>query len=292
MWINRSEAEVRRRLASLPKLRDRILASENNVVDRIKQNRELWAAQAATRQQLQKLKDDAQGSRRKELEAVLNKLLDQAVAPEQLAAHPEVRDLAIQWTNRRHDLALALLAVRRTSPRIGPEYDRLRDEASVARALGQLGAPHRLGPAKDYVAQLPRLQEYDEHALTSFVPFYRHNDQMRLGAILDERIPVSFAWRDSSEPTFITFNMAEAIGIGIPADRPKTVLTVSSGRRLPAVRVKIPSIRFGKCLLQDVEAYVLPPEGEDVGAQFGTADLRGYRIRVQPAHLTAVFERS
>ena len=105
-----------------------------------------------------------------------------------------------------------------------------------------------------------------------------------------EETPATFTWRTSDEPTIITASLAESAGIETPDDAPRVELRIGRRRRLTARQVKIPYVRFGKYLVRDVPAYVLPPEGEDLGSQIGQFALKGYRVSAEPGRLRLVIE--
>jgi len=287
VWLCRAEQTLRSCVASLGDARRELIQQQRFLDQRIQQNAQLWEtnrpAVAALKAALAKTTTDA--PERKQLQQQIQRLEAQAVEPDKLAAFSDVRARLIRFTNARQSLALRLLAIRRAIPEMDTDYRRLEADLEVQAALRTLGEGHRLGPLESYLAELRRLDEFERLVFTPWQPIYLQSGRMRIGAILNERIPITFSWREDDGPTVLTETMLEAAGLELPAGARAVSLPAGRGRTLPAWQMTVPALRFGQVVLRDVPVYVLAPAGEDQGASIGAEAFTGYEVTVERARL-------
>jgi hypothetical protein len=287
IWLCGAERTLRNCLASLGDSRRELVQQQRFLDQRIQQNSQLWEA---NRQQVAALKTALSGKatdapERKQIEQQIRRLESQAVDPDQLAAHSDVRVHLIQFTNARNTLAVKLLAIRRSIPQMEADYRILEADLDVRAALRTLGEGHRLGPLENYLADLRRLDEYERLVFTTWLPIYLQSGRIRAGAILNETTPITFSWHTEGGPTILSESMVEAAGLELPASAVTVSLPLGSGRTLTARRMTVPALRFGQVVLRDVPIHVSGPDGEDVGAIIGPDVFAGYDVKVDPARL-------
>lgn len=289
-WILQRELLLRKRIDELPKLKENIQNHERQLGERIEQNRQLWQVRRQTEVRLKQLATTRSTSdpQRQQLEQQIAVLRTQAVPPEELGGMPDVQSRLIDLTSDRNRLTLSIVWVRETAPVIVDQYERLRTDDRITAALSKLGDNHTLSSGKNLEAELKRLAQFEPLINSPWLPMYRQSGLPRVGAIINDRTPVTFTWRDSSEPATVTRSMLEAAGIQLPDDASRVEHTFGN-RRLTTRQVTIPYVRFGRCVLRDVEAFVLPPEGEDLGAQIGPAAFTGYSVKAEPEWLRLTF---
>jgi len=290
VWINANELRLRRLLDALPANRDRILALQSQLEQQAAGNSQRWAALLAARRELRNEGGRLPATERRRIEGLVDSLLKQAVAPEQLGARPEIRAQVIQLINLRHETLLAVRWTRDLVPELPRPYSALEQEHEVAEALARLGPTHRLGPIGGYADQLPRLNVFERLVLTDWTPVYREAGQLRLGAILDGRLPVTFTWHEGSEPMLITANMAQALGLDALVGGAPRKLAVAPGREYELRPVRLRSLETGSCRVAGPFALVLPPEAEDLGARVGPAAFLGWVLNLQAEQLKLSFQ--
>jgi len=122
------------------------------------------------------------------------------------------------------------------------------------------------------------------------LPLWVQSGKTRVGAILNERAPVVFTWQTSNEPTVLTASMAESAGVDVTESAEIFEMPFGRTRRLPTRRVTVQRIRLGELVLHDVPAYILPPEGEDLGARIGPDALGEYKATVELERLRLVIQ--
>jgi hypothetical protein len=287
VWLCGAERTIRTCLASRGDLRRELVTQQRFLDQRIQQNAQAWEA---NRQQITALKTALSStptgdSERKQIEQQIRRLETQAVDPDRLAAQSDVRTHLIQFTNARHALAVKLLTIRRSIPRMEEDYRRLEADLEVRAALRTLGEGHRLGPLENYLPELRRLDEYERLVFTPWLPMYLQSGRIRTGAILNDTTPITFSWHAEGGPTILSESMVEAAGLELPARAAAVALPLGTGRTLTARPLIVPSLRLGQFVLRDVPVHVSGPDGEDAGAIITADALVGYDVTVEPARL-------
>jgi hypothetical protein len=296
VWINRTEERLLRRLDALPTLRRRIVDSEKALSEQVEQNRAAWNELIAARQFLERLEASREktrnGAARQSLDRqhrqqreVVRRLQQRAVNPEQLGGIPAVRSRLITLSNDRNALLLSVLWIRSTASGLDETYRQLRASPLVTQALRELGGDQQLGPLRDYAARLSQLAPYEKLVFRSDLPLYLSDGRLRVSLIVGEQTPATFTWQESHEPTLITATLAEAGGIEVPPAGPRERVAVGGGQSVEARRTVIPYLRLGRHVVQDVPAFLLPPNYEHIGSQIGAMDLKGLDAVAEPALL-------
>lgn len=291
VWGLPLEAELKEKLAQLPLLKESIVTAEKDLDERTLANRRAWQeagpAVEALKQALARLSPG--DPKRIPLQQQLAALEKSFSEPARLSCREEIRARLIALSRDRSLLQLAVLWIRGNVPRLAEEYARLSQVAEVGAALQKLG-DDRLGPLKQYGVDLKRLAEYDKLVFTSWLPAYQQAGQTRLTAIVNEQAPVTFSWSEQSEAmAYLPTSALEPCGLAAPADASEKTIRLD-GRSLSVREITIPSLRLGKHVVKNVPAWVLPPEGEDLGARLPRAALPGLRVNIELARLRLTIE--
>ena len=288
VWIVRDEQRMQRRLQGYSSMKATIQKVQNGLAVRIAENRTGWLQLTNVESELRALSSakPLNAPRRRQLQRQRNILRQRFVKPSQLSGVPAVQSRLIELTNARNNLGLSIVWVRATMPKVAERYEQLNRDEETLDALRRLGGAHRLGPVFNFERVSRTLREYEEVAFTSTLPLYRQSGRLRLSGIINDDTPITFSWRDVGGRVVITSNMAQSAGIDMSSDAPRAELQFGT-RRLTAVRVRIPYLRFGKHVFREVDAYVLPPEGEQLGAEIGRGVFRDVQIKLQPELLSA-----
>lgn len=288
VWLLADELRLRDQLDRIPAIARSVTTIQNGLDEQIRQNRAAWEANRLRVAQLQQLKSSLKPEevKRRRIDEQIEELRVQAAPPEKLGKQGEIRARLIDLTNAKDRLTLGILSAREIASRLPRAYEQLSKDREVRAALTELGPDHRLGPLGDgYESDVRALKGYEKYIFTDWVPLYEQSGRQRISGIVNEVVPVTFTWRGSHDPTTLSTSMAEAAGLTIPPTSPTVELPVQRNRTVKARVLRLPSVRLGKHVLRDVEAYVLPPEAEDLGAQLGL-DALGDRIaREQPDRL-------
>ena len=220
VWIAAEELRLRQDLAELPKRRERILALERDLDERIEANRKLWLeaqpAIAALRKSLAKFgTDDPQ---RVLIQQQLDALLAASAEPAKLGGRGEVRSRVVRWIDERNGLATAVGADSQPSP----AWRACTSGWPKRPASPKLSAAPAKSTASARTAAMPpkRTSSPTTSGWPSrpWVPIFFQGSQVRLTALINDQSPVTFTWSDSSGPGIVlTRTAAEAAGLTIPA---------------------------------------------------------------------------
>lgn len=298
-WLCRAEIRLRDQLDAVDRLerpffqaRERfqaLLAQYDRYQARIKQLQELRERNRLRLKQVSVLNP----ARRQQLESEgrqISKSLSQAetVVREEFDkadATSPLSKAAIELSNRRAALAIALLAVRRADGETRARYEQLQKDPAVRAALAALGSNAVLGPLENYRVELPRrLDRLIAAVFTDALPIYRRSKRYRVSLILNERAPFTFSYVEEDVPTVIPASLVQLAELEF--DEAAAWKNLRFGERIIAGReVVIPQLRVGRFVLEDVRAWALPPEAEDLGARIGRGALKSLHPRLDDQRL-------
>jgi hypothetical protein len=293
-WLCGAEVRLRDQLNALDRLerpffqaREQfhlLLARYDRYQARIKQLQELRERNRARLKQVSVLNP----AQRKQLEGEGRKIsesLSQAetTVREEFDKADETSPLsqaAIELSNRRTALAIALLAVRREYGETRARYEQLQKDPVVRSALEALGSGATLGPLENYQIQLPRrLDRLIEAVFTDTLPVYRRSKRYRISLIINERTPFTFSYAEEEVPTVIPASLVQLAEL--KPDETAAWKELRFGERVVAGReVVISQLRLGHFVLENVHAWALPPEAEDLGARVGKQTLASLHPRL------------
>ncbi len=300
-WLHPSELAVRDRLAEIDRLDRRFHESRKQVQALIEQN-ESYTTQLAQLKAAQQRTRDAQGAAKggspqqkaldeelKQQSRLIEQLKELIVAPDQLGGAGPLKTALMDLVDVRTELGRSLLTIRKLVEGLPAAYEKLARDSELTAALAALSPPGQFGSGKNYAAELRGLARLEKTIFNDAVPFYRDGKQPRVTALVNEELPLTFSFYESSEPTVITHAMAESLGIDVSA-APRTKVRLGGNADFNVRQVRLKSVRFGRHVVRDVEALVLPPDDESAGARIGGRTLREIRPRFQPERLVLQFE--
>ncbi len=282
-WLHPSELAVRDRLAELDRLDRRFHESRKQVQALIEQNEsyktqlaQLTAAQLRTREARNAAKggspqQKALDEELKQQTKLIEQLKQSIVAPEQLGGVGPLKTALMEVVDARVELVQSLLTIRKLVEELPAAYEKLAADSELTAALAALSPPGQLGSGKNYAAEVRGLGRLEKLVFNDAIPFYRDGKQPRVTGVVNEELPVTFSFYESSEPTVITHSMSESLGIDVSA-APRTKVRLGGNAEFNVRQVRLTSVRFGRHVVRDVEALVLSPDDES--AVRGSADTR------------------
>ncbi|HZZ71691.1 MAG TPA: retroviral-like aspartic protease family protein [Pirellulales bacterium] len=297
VWCLPAELELRTAIGTLDRLDKHCFQAQQQVDDWLQQNRtigvELTHAQAAVKQlqETEQALPAGSGPRQKlddDLKLLNGKILalkGRWIPADRLGQEAPLKPALVDWIQTREDLTLAILTIRQLAPRLDADYEPLRKNAAVGAALQTLGARNVLGPRRKYDADLRRAVHFENRLLGGPVPIYREGNKIRVNAIVNEHVPATFTFQASAGANWIPASLAEAAGIQPSDTSPRSTIRPQPGRVLEVRTVTIAKLRLGNRVLTNVEAFLLPPEGEDLGAQLNREVVGSTKLVLDPATL-------
>jgi len=283
---------LERRLHDLRKQRDWLLEQNESMKAQLDK---LTAAQKPLREARDGTKSGSPQRKRldeeiKKQTAAIEQLKKSIVSPDKLGATMPLKGVVMDLVAVRSDLAFHLLAIQRQIEELPAAYENLRKNAAVTAALASLQSPGQLAPSKAYANELRTLTRIERLVFTDALPVYREKKQLRIMALANEELPITFSLYETSEPTVITHNMAESLGLALDA-RARRVLKLDGKRDVKIYPAKLATLRLGRHLFKDLDVVVLPPEHENLGARIALTSLQGVRARVVAERLQLRLER-
>jgi hypothetical protein len=277
-WIVADEAELRRQIALLPREEKLFYAA-------LQQFRTLQGQFQIARGQLQKsrsrlaevvdlLGKNSTGSlERQQLEGESKRVAQQISTAEKtisgrldvLDESSEMTTATIDLVNAQTALAVRVLNVRRLLGEFADDYQRLKTEKPIQDALAVRTA-EALGPVENYGSWPHKLDRIESLVLTDGVPFYRRSGQIRVTAILDERLPVTFSYQGATGPTLLPASALSGLQIDLAQAPPGEPVELEQSS-VPTRRVILPTLRIGKFVWRQVPVDVLPAEADYLGAR-------------------------
>jgi hypothetical protein len=287
VWGLPVEQQLRARLKRLPELRERIVTAQKEIDERIAQNDVAWRqiapAVAALKKQIEQ--SPSGDPQRPLLVEQLARLEREATRPDALGSRDAVRGTLARLGQDRATLAIDLVWIRTTAAGIAERYGQLAADENLAALIGQSGDRQRLGPARNYRAEVRKLEEYDKLAFAPHAPIYLQSGSVRVAAVVNDAACITFSWSDASDAvTFLPASVVHSAGIEVPADARRETLKIA-GRTIEAREIFLSSLRLGSCHAKSAAAFVLPPEAEDLGAQLTPQALSPWRVKVERERL-------
>ena len=282
VWGLPLEAELKEKFAQLPLLRESVVIAEKELEERAAANRRAWTEAAPAMETLKQAlgRLSPTDPQRVPLAQQLVNLETTVSEPSRLSLRGEVRARLVAFSRDRSLLQLALLWIRAQTPKLAEEYARLAKLQDVAAALKQLGN-EKLGPLKNYGLEVKRLADYDKLVFTDWLPIYQQAGQTRFSAILAEQAPVTFTWsEETGGKLLLPASVLEPCGLTLPENSPRQTIKLTD-RTLTVRELPIPTLRLGRHVAKKISAWVLPPEGEDLGARLPRHVLTGLRINIE-----------
>jgi hypothetical protein len=283
LWIVASEVDLQRQLAVLSDGENEVKQHGKQLVSRIDQNRSDWAALSGARKSLKSAKSDA---RKRSLKKQIKQLAETCVKPEELAGERDVHNLLIHFVTERNRLLLSVLAARRDFEFMARQYERLDENRDVQKALLDLKQDARLGPARSYDDAMRQLDELESVLTGDWQPLLQQSGRWRVNGIVAERAATTFTWDPQVDRVLLSGTAARLAGL--PAGQGTETEIRVERRKVTARRIVLRNLRFGSCVLHDVDALVLPPEAEDLGSRIGPAAFGELKVEIVPARLRLV----
>ena len=293
----KEETGLHEQIAALEGL-ERRLADRRLAIDQMLQQNETYRVQLSKAEQEEKrlhglLPAAKVGTpQRKQLDAEL-KTVTAAIAqlrqlflpPDRLGVGQQARQLCLDLVNLRTEMAIRLLPLQAALEKLTTRYDLLREDAGIAAAIVATGSGDSLGPARNMRDASKTLDRLRSVVFPDWLPVYRDGNLYRVTALVNDKQPLTFSFGDTSQRTVILQSQADAAGLKVDDAAPRVKYRVAPGRDEMVQIVRIPRLRFGRLVLTNVEAGILPPEAAEAGARIGPGAFEGHRVHLDAEHL-------
>lgn len=280
LWVGRSEDRLIKLLGRVGEYQHNVERLEQQLREQIVRNKIDWNALEQARKQLKDAKGDAQ---KRTLKRTIKTLSSTCVKPQELVSRPEIQARLIELATGRDRLLLTILAARREFRDMPAEYKRLGSDRRIQSALDSLEQRARLGPARSYAEDMATLADAEKLVATDWLPLLQQSDLWRVNGVVNARAATTFTWEPGGGRVLLSGGVVELAGLSGELGNP-VEMTVGK-RAFTARRLRLPQLQLGACVLTDVDAFVLPPEAEDLGSRIGPKVFKGLDVRLDPQHL-------
>ena len=295
-WLTADEDELRRQLALAPREEKALHAAQQQFRALLGQFQQARGQLQRSRNRLSEIAEllganSTSSLQKQQLEGESGRLGEQIKQTEQIISgrlnvldeSSEMTVATVELVNAQTTLSVRLLEIRRLAAALPGQYRELRDDQQVRQALSAL-ANESLGPIENYAAQLRRLERLDATLFGAGAPFYRRSNQIRVAAILDDRLPVTFSYTGPTGPTLLPASVLTALGVSLenlPAGEPVRLEESAA----PTRRVILSRLRVGKFEWRDVAVDVLPPEADHLGARISAQAFAPRQVTIDESKL-------
>ena len=297
-WLSPEDARLRRQLDSLERLQKQFHQTRKALDQRIEENETAGRALAELERKVEArqalLSSTADPAVRRQATDELSRLTSATTAgarylpPEQFAEDAAVRTTLIEWIGARNSLAIIALGYPAAISQVNRGYIPLRKDAEIQNALAVLGRKNELGGGRNLAAAAPQIEDAKRVALAADAPLYRVSGQWRTSLLLEDAAPVACTLVDQGPPLLLPESVARAVGVSLDAKAPLRRYIAADGRQFDVRVAQLKQIRLGGRMFSNVEALVLPPEGEDLGVVLSRHYLGGIKLQLQPQRLSLI----
>jgi len=298
-WLCAADHRLRSQLHSIDRNQKQFQRARRELEQRLESNESLGRLLSEKTQRIAQLERQAASTRdtvqRRQLADVLGRLrAEQSVlqqrylTPDQVPDDASLRAIVIEWTNARNALAVTALTYSETDVlyQISNQYESLRGDTQVRRAMATLGPHQELRGGNEFAAAAPRVAEARRMAFSADAPLYRVAGQWRSNVLIGPAAPTGCTLTDQGPPLILPEMAARAAGLLDHEKEPlRRPFKAPDGRQFEVQVVRLPRIWLGNQEIANVEAYILPPEGEDLGVLLNPDYLGGNRVQRRPQQL-------
>jgi hypothetical protein len=142
-----------------------------------------------------------------------------------------------------------------------------------------------LGGGRNLAAAAPQIDEARRLALGVEAPLYRVGGHWRTTLLIGNTTPATCTLVEQGPPLLLPETVARSAGLAAEKGLPRRSFQAADGRQFEVQVVHLKQIRLGVQEISHVEAYILPPEAEDLGVVLNRRYIGGYRLEPQPRRL-------
>lgn len=201
----------------------------------------------------------------------------------------EYREVAAKSMKARSDLIIASLQAARWAEEATGKYRELADDPDVQKALKQLGLEAgQLGPTPALERNLERIQRNDARLLTDQIMGFfggEKEDIFHANVIVNDRASALFALQPRAEFSLVPEQVLREAGI--PYDAEWKLEKKANGVEFRTNPVVIPSLRLGRFVSTNIEAFILPADIRNLKGILAENAFPNFRIDVQPGENVA-----
>ena len=182
-------------------------------------------------------------------------------------------------TQRREQFLEAMLALRGLVDATASKYQKLAKDDAVLQALSDASAAskskikYKLGPSRDFLAAVQRLEKAEAAVSSDTVQCRREGGVYIVDAMLNGKLAVPMIYDTGASEVIISTELADELGMKPMDSDPVVKHRIADGSVVEARRMTLSSVRVGKVIVKDVVCSVMPGDKTQVPILLGQAFL-------------------
>jgi clan AA aspartic protease (TIGR02281 family) len=193
------------------------------------------------------------------------------------------QDVDAEVARGREAYIQAVLNLRELVDTTTRQYAEITKLDDVKQALASLGPKSKttlkLGPSKEFLANVKLLEKVEKSVLTEEVELRRTHGVYEVDVTFNGKVTVPMVFDTGASLTTISSELAARIGLKPSPSDDTLELSVADGSVIKAKRMTIPSLRVGKFTVNDVECAVMPADKRDVPLLLGQSFHRYFTYK-------------
>ncbi|MDX1964913.1 MAG: hypothetical protein SFX18_17315 [Pirellulales bacterium] len=189
--------------------------------------------------------------------------------------NPTYKELSTAYCAAKNALTASFAVLKEGLPQLDEKYAELKSNEEVLAALKAAGG--KLGPAKSYKLDKRKLALYDTELLGHTHTLLRDRQRVVVMSLVNEKGPLLVHFNPDQE--FSLFQQSDLAEAGITPEADAATVTLTAGdKKFECKQIKIPKLRLGKYVWENIEGLAMPAEAKDFGNMLGANAISEYRF--------------
>ena len=284
------ETELTKMFTSVARLKKAVLDSGNELAQaekKVAEAKDLITAYLQQRRGLLAQIDSGRLSVEQHNRAVTqyNELGDRIRLLENLDPAKELKAPREKANQAREAYLQQVLDMRALADKIQRAYVDLAADAEVKKAIEQLneetGKTYSLVESKTFQSKLRDLNRLEDSVLSETIPLRSdRSDTFLVSTVLNGKYTKELVIDSGASIMSFPYKLAAEVGVEPKSTDPDVTLILADGDRVQAKLVKIPQVRVGKFVVENVECAVMPQDLVNASPILGMSFLRHFSFKI------------
>ena len=215
---------------------------------------------------------------------------------EQIAHYIEARDKELgKLSDPTDDYVKSLIDTAAMMETVAKKYETLAADDEVKTALAAInqrgGVKMRLGPSSQFNSELPQVRKLRDMVRETVIKLIIEGGTPHANVMINESANLLMTVDTGAAWVTLTADAAKKLGLKLDASNPSVKSVTADGKVTQGQTVMLQSVRVGQFTIENVEAFVFPPNVAGSNLLGGTF-LRNFVTRVdlgaRELHMTQV----
>ncbi len=219
-------------------------------------------------------------AQRNQIVSESNQVAEQLNTLRRMDADPEQgQKVQAELTQRRERFLESMLGLRGLVDAAVAKYEALAKDEAVVQALDVASAAskpkikYKLGPSRDFLAAVQRLDKAEATVSSDTVQCRREGGVYIVDAMLNGKLAVPMVYDTGASEVIISTALADELGMKPTETDPVVKHRIADGSVVEARSMTLSSVRVGKVIVKDVVCSVMPGDKTQVPLLLGQAFL-------------------